>query len=153
MRARILIGLTFSIVFVSACAVEPSGSSYSRGQARTAYDVSYGEVIDVRVITIEGNAGVIGTWGGASVGRAVGVVSANRRRNRILAGAVGGVAGAIAGQAIERKIREDEALEITVQLDDANAIAVVQADDVAFEAGDRVRVLFGRDGSARVTAL
>jgi outer membrane lipoprotein SlyB len=152
MSARIVLGLILSAILLSACAAEPSARSFSRYQTRTAYDVDYGEVVDVRVVRIEGNPGILGTWSGASVGRAIGRVSSRRRNTRILAGAVGGVAGAVAGRAIERKIREDEALEITVELDDADTIAVVQADDIAFEPGDRVRVLRGRDGSARVTA-
>jgi len=124
MGARILLGLTFGALLVAGCATEPSGRTYGRNETRTAYDIVFGEVIDVQIVTIEGDPGIIGTWGGASVGRA-----------------------------IERKIREDEALEITVQLDGAEAIAVVQTDDVEFAPGDRVRVLFGRDGSARVAAL
>ena len=153
MRTSNLTVLTVSLVVLAACATDPSGRSYPRSETRTAYDISFGEVVDVRIVTIEGNPGIIGTWGGASVGRAVGAVSSDRRRTRILGSAAGGIAGAVAGRAIERKIREEEALEITVQLDDAEAIAIVQADDVAFEPGDRVRVLFGRDGSARVTTL
>ena len=59
----------------------------------------------------------------------------------------------MAGQAIERKLREDEALEITVKMDSARTIAVVQAGDVLFEPGERVRVIFGPDGSARVSGI
>lgn len=140
-------------LLAAGCASEPSASSYSRAQARTAYNIEYGEVVEVRVVTIEGEPGVLGTWGGASVGRAVGVVSTSSRNGNILGAAVGGVAGAVAGRAIESKVRELEGLEITVQLDGAGAIAVVQADDIDFAPGDRVRVLMGRDGSARVSAL
>jgi outer membrane lipoprotein SlyB len=68
-----------------------------------------------------------------------------------VARAVGGVAGAVAGQAIERKVTAEEGLEITVLLDSSETVAVVQARDVEFASGDRVRVLFGSDGSARVT--
>ena len=68
-------------------------------------------------------------------------------------GAIGSVAGAVAGQAIERKITEEEGLEITVRLDSSDTIAVVQAQDVLFTPGERVRVLFGPDGSARVSEL
>jgi outer membrane lipoprotein SlyB len=148
-----IFGLMISLVVAAGCASGPSARNYSRNEARSAFDVDYGEVVDVRVITLEGEAGMIGTWGGASVGRAAGAVSSSRWNTRILASAVGGVAGAVAGRAIERKLREDEALEITVQLDGDDLIAVVQADDVAFEPGDRVRVLRSRDGSARVSAL
>ena len=61
------------------------------------------------------------------------------------------MAGAVAGEAIERKIREEEGWEITVLLDSSDTIAIVQAKDIDFAVGERVRVLFGYDGSARVT--
>ena len=140
-------------LLLAACVSEPSGRTYAGADTRTAFDVAYGEVVEVRVVKIEGTATGIGTWGGASVGHAVGTVSASGSVNGWVGGAVGGIAGAVAGQAIERKLREDEALEITLRMDDADMIAVVQAGDVLFEPGERVRVLFGRDGSARVSAL
>jgi outer membrane lipoprotein SlyB len=63
------------------------------------------------------------------------------------------VAGAVAGHAIERKITAEEGLEIIVRLDRDDTIAVVQAADVEFAPGERVRVLFGHFGEARVTPL
>ena len=70
---------------------------------------------------------------------------------RDVAQAVGGIAGAVAGEAIEKKITAEDGLEITVRLDNSNTIAVVQAHDELFVSGDRVRVLFGPRGSTRVT--
>ena len=63
---------------------------------------------------------------------------------------VRGVAGAVAGAAIERKVTAEEGLEITVRLDGDTTIAVVQAADVRFVPGERVRVLFGPYDEARV---
>ena len=135
----------------SGCATySASGSSFPRYETRTAYDVEYGEVMATRVVEIEGEASYIGVWGGAGVGRAVGgtVGDGNTRQ---IARAVGGVAGAVAGEAIEKKITAEDGLEITVRLDSRDTIAVVQAQDVLFSPGDRVRVLFGPRGSTRVT--
>lgn len=42
-------------------------------------------------------------------------------------------------------------VELVVRLDDGADITVVQAADVAFRAGDRVRVMRGADGAPRVT--
>lgn len=132
-------------VIAGACAYSASGQSYPRHETRVAYDVEYGEVVSARAVEIEGDASLIGIWGGAEVGRAVGDTSATR--------AVGTVAGAVAGQAIERKITAEEGLEIIVRLDRDATIAVVQAADVEFVPGERVRVLFGPVGEARVTPL
>jgi outer membrane lipoprotein SlyB len=137
---------------LSACAYSSSGQSYPRTQTRIAYDVEYGEVVSTRVVKIEGDASYISSWGGAEVGRAIGSTVDDRGTRRI-ARAVGGVAGAVAGQAIERKITAEDGIEITVELDSNSTVAIVQAQDVAFSPGQRVRVLFGSDGSARVSAL
>lgn len=42
-------------------------------------------------------------------------------------------------------------LEVFVRLDNGADVTVVQAADVAFRPGDRVRVMQGHDGAARVT--
>ena len=127
-----------------------SGSSYPRYETRTAYDVEYGEVVATRSVEIEGDASYIGVWGGSNVGRAVGGTVGDGDTRRV-ARAVGGVAGAVAGEAIEKKVTAEDGLEITVRLDSSDTIAVVQAQDMIFAPGDRVRVLFGPDGSTRVT--
>ena len=140
------------LLAIAGCALSSSGKSYPRYETRTAYDVEYGEVVETRLVEIEGGASIIGVWGGAEVGRAIGS-TVDHGDTRRVAQAVGGVAGAVAGEAIERKITEEEGLEITVRLDSSNTIAVVQAQDVQFSPGERVRVLFGPGGSARVSQL
>ena len=139
------------LVSLGGCATRSaSGSSYPRYETRTAYDIEYGEVVATRVVEIEGDASYIGVWGGAEVGRAAGSTVADGNSGRV-ARAVGGVAGAVAGEAIEKKITTEDGLEITVRLDSSNTIAVVQERDVLFAPGDRVRVLFGPRGSTRIT--
>ena len=153
-RIPVLFGVTLALgVLVSfgGCATPgASGSSYPRYETRTAYDVEYGEVVATRIVEIEGDASYIGVWGGAEVGRAAGSTVADGDTGRV-ARALGGVAGAVAGEAIEKKITAEDGLEITVRLDSSNTIAVVQEQDVLFLPGDRVRVLFGPRGSTRIT--
>ncbi len=140
-----------ALAMSSGCATySASGSSYPRYETRTAYDVEYGEVVATRSVEIEGDASIIGVWGGSEVGRAVGGTVGDGDTRRV-ARAVGGVAGAVAGEAIEKKLTAEDGLEITVRLDSSDTIAVVQAQDVLFAPGDRVRVLFGPRGSTHVT--
>ncbi len=140
-----------ALAMSSGCATySASGSSYPRYETRTAYDVEYGEVVATRSVEIEGDASIIGVWGGSEVGRAVGSTVGDGDTRRV-ARAVGGVAGAVAGEAIEKKITAEDGLEITVRLDSSDTIAVVQAQDVLFAPGDRVRVVFGPRGSTHVT--
>ena len=153
MRTKTLIVLG-AVLLASACARHSASSRvYPRYETRTTYDVEYGEVVDVRQVEIEGYSTFIGTWGGAVVGDAIGreVINTTSRSTRRVAGAVGGVAGAVIGEAVERKVTSEIGLEITVDLDSGGTIAVVQAADIPFAPGDQARILFGPEGSARVT--
>ena len=150
MSSRLVLVLC-TLALSSGCATySASGSSYPRYETRTAYDVEYGEVVATRIVEIEGDASFIGVWGGSEVGRAVGGTVGDGDTQRV-ARALGSVAGAVAGEAIEKKITAEDGLEITVRLDNSDTIAVVQAQDVLFAPGDRVRVLFGPRGSTHVT--
>lgn len=152
MRRKSLI-LLGAVLLISGCARHTASSQvYPRYEARTAYDVEYGEVVDVRQVEIEGYSSFIGVWGGAIVGDAVGgAVNTSSRSTRRVARAVGGVAGAVIGEAVERKVTAEMGLEITVDLDSGSTVAIVQAADIPFAPGDQARILFGPEGSARVT--
>lgn len=152
MALRSFVSMLIVAVISSGCAYSSSSQSYSRYQTRMAHRVEYGEVVNTRDVAIEGEESFIGAWGGAEIGRAIGSTVDDPDTRRI-ARAVGGIAGAVASRAIERKITEEAGLEITVRLDSNATLAVVQAKDVEFDPGERVRVLYGADGTARVTPL
>lgn len=137
------------LVLLAACAGRSSSPDvYSSGQARRAYTVYEATVVDMRVVKIEGQSTRVGTLGGAWIGSAAARGAGNGRGSSVL-GAVGGVAGAIIGRGAERELSADEGLEIILELDNGEMVAVAQAADVDFAVGERVRVL--RDGaSARV---
>lgn len=142
--------LTFAAL-LGACASSSSPDVYSRQHVRKAYTAYNATVLEVRAVKIEGSSSRTGTLGGAWLGsaaaRTVGTGSGSR-----IAGAMGGVAGAVAGQGIEKAITADSGLEILLDLDNGETVAVVQGADVPFTKGERVRVL--RDGSsARVVPL
>lgn len=150
MGARLIVLLCI-LISLGGCAMRSSsGSSYPRYDTRTAYDVEYGEVVAIRLVEIEGDVSYIGVWSGAVVGRAAGRSLDDGNTGRV-AGALGSVAGAVAGEAIERKIKTEDGLEITVRLDNGDMIAAAQELDVLFAPGDRVRVLLGSRGSTRIT--
>jgi outer membrane lipoprotein SlyB len=116
--------------------------------------VRYGEVVSTRVVEIEGEATVLGRLGGAWIGYSLGMGEASVLTGaRRVRSSFGGVAGTVAGEAIERRIKTEDGLEIVVRLGQDETIAVVQAMDIELRPGDRVRVVFGRDGSTRVQPL
>jgi outer membrane lipoprotein SlyB len=137
--------LMTAAVVSAGCATPASGRVYSRDEARMAWDVRYGEVMAVDEAVIEGRRTALGRIGGGWIGYETG-----RAAGSHVSGAVGAVAGAVAGQAIEERATREDAWQITVELESGRTIAVVQAQDQAFQIGERVRVYMRRDGAARV---
>lgn len=136
----------------TACAAPSSGRIYSRHEARVAWDVKYGEVVDVDDAVIEGRHSPLGRIGGGFIGYQAGR-TVGGGSGRAVAGAVGAVAGAVAGSAIEERATRQQAWQFTVELDSGRTISIVQARDQSFTLGERVRVYLRRDGAARVAKV
>jgi outer membrane lipoprotein SlyB len=145
-----LAGVLILSVLLSSCASRSvSGDVYSRSDARKAYRAHWAEVVAIRPVTIEGEPTSLGTTGGGLVGYSLGRVIGDGSGSRV-AGAVGGVAGAVAGQQVEKTATTEGGFEITVDMERGEVLVIVQSDDVEFAPGERVRVLLGRGGEARV---
>ncbi len=129
-----------TVLLVSACATQPGPNTVTRDQAMRTQTVEFGTVESVRSITITPSNTYVGTGTGAVLGGIAGSTIGGGSR----ANAAGAVAGAVAGGAIGSAVQGSgttQGVEITVKLDNGNAIAVAQpgmAND--FRAGDRVRV-------------
>ena len=148
MRSVILVLLC---VLVVGCSSKSSHSSntISRSQAGRAQTVLDGEVLFVRPVTIEGSNSPVGAIAGGALGFVVGN-NIGGGRGRDVARVGGTIGGAAAGHAVQRNVTQEQALEITVQLDNGQILSIVQAADEPFNDGDRVRVLQRPDGTARV---
>jgi outer membrane lipoprotein SlyB len=142
-RLLILLCLSF---FLAACASSNSGSVYSRDEARKTQTVRMGVVESVRQVRIEGTKSPVGTIAGGAVGGIAGSSVGGGRVAAVIGAVVGGLAGSAAEEALTRK----DGLEITVKLDNGTLLAVVQEADVAFNPGERVR-LVESGGVTRVT--
>ena len=148
-----LITIICIVLLSNGCAsYNASGNIFSKNDVRTAYDVSYGEVLSIKEVKIEGNSSFIGTWGGAQIGRDIGQKVGDRRRNPI-AGSVGAIAGAAAGKTIEKELTSEVGIEIMIKMDNGNTIAIIQSNEGIVDEGDRVKVLFGSRGEARVASI
>jgi len=134
---------------LGGCASSRSGSTYSRDQARQEMHVRLGVVESVREVTMEGTKSGAGTLAGAAVG---GVAGSNvgGGKGQIIGAILGAVAGGVAGSAIEDHVTKKNGLEITIQLDSGQLLAIVQEEDERFHPGERVRILSG-NGTTRVT--
>ncbi len=150
MKTLVLItSITLMALLANGCASRTSSNVYSREQVQLAHAVDEGEIINVRPVEIEGSVSGLGTIAGAIIGHAVGG-TIGEGSGQSLARALGIIGGALLGMAAEEGASHQRGLEITVQLDYGEVIAIVQAADEGFHVGDRVKVLRLADGSARV---
>jgi outer membrane lipoprotein SlyB len=142
--------LTLALLVVTGCASSRSGKVYTRDQARTVQTVYFGTVERVEWAQIEGTKSPWGVIVGGALGAAIGS-SIGRGWGQVIGGTAGAVAGGLAGSAVEEEVTKRDGLEIGVRLDNGSSVVIVQEADTAFRVGDRVRVLTGPDGTARVT--
>ena len=134
---------------LTGCANPRGSGDYRAYEVMGEQAVRFGVVETVREVRIQPRDTGVGSSAGAFLGGIAGS-HAGRGHGEIV-GAIGGaIIGSIVGHNIERAGNEVPGVELTVLLDSGRYIAVVQAADAAFRAGDRVRVLTGRN-STRVT--
>lgn len=144
-----LVLVAAAVVALGGCASGTGGKDYSREQARTVQEVQMGVVESVRQVNIEGTKTPIGAGAGAVVGGVAGS-TVGSGRGSVVGAALGAVLGGLGGAAAEEGITRQKGVEITVRLDSGQIIAITQAADEVFNAGERVRVLSG-GGTTRVS--
>lgn len=135
-------------VVLAGCASQ-SGDVYNRSQAQRQLSVYYGTVLVVNTVTIEGSQSGLGTVSGGVIGGIAGN-TVGGGHGRALATAVGAIGGALIGTAVEEGTTRKNGIEITVELDSGEVIAVVQEADDLYAVGDRVRIIRGPSGVTRV---
>lgn len=151
MKKSIRLVLVVSMVAVLAACASSSPDVVQRGDAQRMAKVEDGVVLSVRAVTVDGNQ----SGAGAAVGGVVGAIggyggSGIQREGQVL-GVLAGVAGAVAGNAIERFATREDALELLVQLKGGERRAIVQAKgSEKLEAGDAV-IIVTTGNKVRVT--
>ncbi|WP_114193836.1 glycine zipper 2TM domain-containing protein [Edaphovirga cremea] len=117
-----------------------SGDVYSSAQAKQVQNVTYGTLVSVRPVQIQGGDenNIIGAIGGAVLGGFLGNTIGGGT-GRSLATAAGAVAGGMAGQGVQGAINRTNGVELEIRRDDGNTIMVVQkAGPTQFSVGQRV---------------
>ncbi len=117
-----------------------SGDTYRASEAKQVQSISYGTVVHVRPIKIQGDDdnNVIGAIGGAVLGGFVGNTIGGGS-GRKLATAGGALAGALAGQGVQSAANRASGVELEIRKDDGNSIVVVQKQSASkFAVGQRV---------------
>ena len=117
-----------------------SGDVYSASEAKQVQNVTYGTIVNVRPVQIQGGDenNVIGALGGAVLGGFLGN-TVGGGTGRSLATAAGAVAGGVAGQSVQGSLNKTQGVELEIRKDDGNPIMVVQNQGhTRFSAGQRV---------------
>jgi len=142
--------LLMVVMLMSACMTESrSGNVYSRDQARVSHSVYYGTILRVSDVTIEGTSTGAGTLAGGAMGGVLGS-GVGGGTGRAISTVGGAIVGGLAGSAIEKSVTTTAGVELEVELDNGELLAIVQEKDAIYNVGDRVRVLRDARGSARV---
>jgi len=117
-----------------------SGDVYSASEAKQVQSVTYGTLVSVRPVQIQGgdDNNVIGAIGGAVLGGFLGNTIGGGS-GRSLATAGGAVLGGVAGQGVQGSMNKTAGVELEVRKDDGNTILVVQKQgSTRFSVGQRV---------------
>ena len=139
---------------LSACNEQGVQPGVVQTSASDGYRGESGRVVSIREVAVRGNqqgandgtyiGGGVGAAGGAIAGAAIGGTAGSA----ILGGVLGAVGGAIAGTAIDQNTSR-RGIEVTVQKDDGQRVTIAQVDDGDVQMGDRVIVVYDRNGVAK----
>jgi outer membrane lipoprotein SlyB len=124
-----------------------AGSGYNSG-----YGGEQGRVMSIREVQLAGGSGISGgTLAGGGIGMAggaaIGAATTNSVGGAVVGGLLGAVGGAIAGNIVDRGSGQ-RGIEVTVQKDDGQTVAIAQPDNGDVQMGDRVRIVQDRNGAA-----
>jgi outer membrane lipoprotein SlyB len=136
MRAPALALMT--LAGLAACAPANTNTTYSSADLGRTASVSYGVIVSMRNVAVQGQSSGVGTLGGAAAGGVAGSFIGGGVRSNII-GAIGGaIIGGLAGTAIEGAASSGNAVEFIIQEDNGQTIAVIQTNEEAFRPGERV---------------
>lgn len=154
MKRSLGFGLKLVMVAASAALVACASSSpdvIQRGDAQRMAQVQDGVVLSVRTVTVDGSQSGVGATVGGVVGAIGGYGGSGVQREAQVLGVLAGVAGAAAGNVIERFSTREEAVEILVQLKNGERRAIVQAKAAEVFAGGDAVIIVTTGGKVRVT--
>lgn len=137
-------------MLVSGCATS-SPDMIARGDTQRMAQVEDATVLSVRTVTVDGSQSGIGAGVGGVVGAIGGYAGSGVPREGQILGVLVGVAGAAAGNAIERFATKEDAVEILVQLKNGDRRAIVQAKGAEVLAAGDPAIIVTTGGKVRVT--
>ena len=119
-----------------------SGDVYSASEAKQVQNVTYGTLVSVRAVKIQGgdDSNAIGAISGAVLGGFLGNTIGGGA-GRGLATAGGAILGGVAGQGVQSAVNTSNGVELEIRKDDGNTIMVVQKQAATrYSPGQRVAI-------------
>lgn len=151
MKSIFNLSLTLLVVATLGACASSSPDVIQRGDTQRMAQVQDGVVLSVRTVTVDGSQSGVGATVGGVVGAVGGYSASGVQREGQVLGLLIGVAGAAAGNAIERFSTREEAVEILIALKGGERRAIVQAKGAeVLVPGDAV-ILVTTGGKVRVT--
>ncbi len=151
MKKFLNLGLALAVAAALGACASSSPDVIQRGDTQRMAKVEDGVVLSIRTVTVDGSQTGIGAAVGGVVGAVGGYSGSGVQREGQVLGVLAGVAGAAAGNAIERFATKEDAFEILVQLANGERRAIVQAKGAeVLLAGDPV-IIVTTGGKVRVT--
>ncbi len=124
---------------MSACAPANTNTTYSSAEIGRSAQISYGVIVSMRAVQVQGQSGGVGTLGGVVAGGAAGSYLGRGDPRAGIIGAVGGaILGGLAGSAAEKSLSGGNAVEFIIREDNGQTISVVQTNEENFQSGERV---------------
>jgi outer membrane lipoprotein SlyB len=151
MKRSIQLSLTLMVVAALGACASSSPDVIQRGDAQRMAQVQDGVVLSVRNVVVDGSQSGIGAGVGGVVGAIGGYGASGVQREAQVLGVLAGVAGAAAGNVIERFSTKEDAVEILVQLKGGDRRAIVQAKGAEVLVPGEAVIIVTTGGKVRVT--
>jgi len=152
MMASLMVVLSF----LSGCTKQLNPNAYSAASAGESVTTYRGIIASVRPVVVESGDNLedntLGLVGGGVGGALVGSTIGKGHGNTLAMGA-GALLGAVGGAFAEKALKEQEALEYVVDLDNGGIKTVVQGLEPRLQVGQRVYVTVSQKGRSRVTPM
>lgn len=140
-------------IVAAGCAREISPNVYKESHVGEAQQTFQGTIVSVRKVSVQGSEKLQENTAGAALGGIAGGVAGyqfGKGKGNVATTAAGALIGATAGAFAQKALETQEALEYTVSLHNGEMRTVVQGLQPAFQPGQSVFLIVGRDGRSRV---
>ena len=143
--------LLIAVIFITSSCVNNSlqPDVVSRSDAQKQQYVVFGTIMDVSIVTIEGDREV-GAAAGAAIGAAVGKNTTDSEPESDIATVLGGLVGSAIGSEIGSAVTKKDGVELLIETESGSFVSIIQeAGNFSYTTGQKVRII-KRNGKSRV---